>query len=141
MPLEPGTRIGPFEVLAPLGRGGMGEVWRARDPRVRRDVAIKTLPDAFARDAERRARFEREARLLGALSHANIATLYGLEEERGAIYLVMELVEGQGLDEKLAGGALPADEALAIAAQVAAGLEAAHETGIVHRDRSLPTSR
>jgi dipeptidyl aminopeptidase/acylaminoacyl peptidase len=112
----------------------MGEVWRARDPRVRRDVAIKALPDAFARDAERRARFEREARLLGALSHANIATLYGLEEERGAIYLVMELVEGQGLDEKLAGGALPADEALAIAVQVAAGLEAAHETGIVHRD-------
>lgn len=134
MSLEPGTRIGPFEILAPLGRGGMGEVWRARDPRVRREVAIKALPDAFARDTERRARFEREAHLLGALSHANVATLYGLEEEGGAIYLVMELVEGQGLEEKLAGGALPPDEALAIAAQVAAGLEAAHGVGIIHRD-------
>jgi Tol biopolymer transport system component len=134
MSLEPGTRIGPFEILAPLGRGGMGEVWRARDTRLRREVAIKALPDAFARHAERRARFEREARLLGALNHANIATLYGIEEAGGAVYLVLELIEGRGLEQELAGGALPFDEALGVASQVAAGLDAAHGVGIIHRD-------
>jgi Tol biopolymer transport system component len=134
MSLEPGTRIGPFEILAPLGRGGMGEVWRARDPRVRREVAIKALPEAFAHDAERRARLEREARLLGALNHANIATLYGIEEAGGALYLILELIEGEGLEQKLAGGALPFGEALGVASQIAAGLEAAHGVGIIHRD-------
>ena len=112
----------------------MGEVFRARDSRLRREVAIKALPDAFARDLERRARFEREARLLGALNHANIATLYGIEEAEGAVYLVLELIAGEGLEQKLAGGALPFDEALGVASQVAAGLEAAHGVGIIHRD-------
>jgi len=134
MPLEPGSRVGPYEILAPLGRGGMGEVFRARDARLRREVAIKALPDAFARDAERRARFEREARLLGALNHANIATLYGIEEAGSVVYLVLELIEGEGLEQKLAGGALPFDEALGVASQIAAGLEAAHGAGIIHRD-------
>ena len=134
MSLTPGSRVGPFEILAPLGRGGMGEVFRARDVRLRREVAIKALPDAFARDAERRARFEREARLLGALNHANIATLFGIEEAEGAVYLVLELIEGEGLEQKLAGGTLPFDEALGVASQVAAGLEAAHGVGIIHRD-------
>ena len=134
MPLEPGSRVGPFEILGPLGRGGMGEVFRARDTRLRREVAIKALPEAFARDAERRARFEREARLLGALNHANIATLFGIEEAGGALYLVLELIEGEGLEQKLAGGALPFGEALGVASQVAAGLEAAHGLGIIHRD-------
>ncbi len=138
MPLTPGSRVGPFEILAPLGRGGMGEVFRARDTRLRREVAIKALPDAFARDAERRARFEREARLLGALNHANIATLYGIEEAEGAVYLVLELIEGEGLEQKLAGGALPFDEALGVASQIAAGLEAAHGVGIIHRDLKPP---
>ncbi len=134
MPLEPGSRIGPFEILAPLGRGGMGEVFRARDTRLRRDVAIKVLPDEFARDPERRSRFEREAQLLAALSHANVATLHGVEDEAGLVCLVMELVEGEGLDQRLAGGALPVDETLEVASQVAAGLEAAHGLGIIHRD-------
>ena len=134
MPLTAGTRLGPYEIVAPLGAGGMGEVYRARDTRLGREVAIKALPDAFARDAERRARFEREARLLGALNHPNIATLYGIEEAEGALYLVLELIEGEGLEQKLAGGALPFDEALGIASQIAAGLEAAHGVGIIHRD-------
>jgi serine/threonine-protein kinase len=112
----------------------MGEVFRARDTRLRREVAIKALPDAFARDAERRARFEREARLLGSLNHANIATLFGIEEAEGAVYLVLELIEGKGLEQELAEGALPFDEALGVASQVAAGLEAAHGVGIIHRD-------
>ncbi len=112
----------------------MGEVFRARDTRLRREVAIKALPDAYARDAERRARFEREARLLGALNHANIATLFGVEEADGAVYLVLELIDGEGLEQKLAEGALPFDEALGVASQIAAGLEAAHGVGIIHRD-------
>ena len=134
MPLIPGSRVGPFEVLSPLGRGGMGEVFRARDTRLGREVAIKALPDEFARDAERRTRFEREARLLGALNHTNIATLYGLEEAEGEPYLVLELIEGEGLDQKLTRGALPFDEVLGVASQIAAGLEAAHGAGIIHRD-------
>jgi serine/threonine protein kinase/Tol biopolymer transport system component len=134
MSLETGSRIGPFEILAPLGRGGMGEVFRARDTRLRREVAIKVLPEEFARDPERRSRFAREAQLLAALNHPNVATLYGVEEAAGGVYIVMELVEGQGLELRLAGGALPLDETLAVASQVAAGLEAAHGIGIVHRD-------
>ena len=134
MPLTAGTRLGPYEIVAPIGAGGMGEVYRARDTRLGREVAIKALPDAFARDKERRARFEREARLLGALNHPNLATLYGIEESEGALYLVLELIEGEGLDQKLAGGPLPFDEALGTASQIAAGLEAAHGIGIIHRD-------
>ncbi len=134
MPLEPGTKLGPYEVLAPLGAGGMGEVYRARDPRLGRDVAIKLLPDAFANDPERLARFEREARLLASLQHANIAVLHGLEESGGRRFLVMECVEGESLAERLKAGALPLAEALEVTRAIATALEAAHEGGIVHRD-------
>ena len=134
MPLDPGTRLGPFEILAPLGAGGMGEVYRARDPRLGRDVAIKALPAAFARDPERLVRFEREARLLASLSHPNIAGIFGLEEVAGARYLVLELVEGETLAARLARGPLPVREALEIGVKIAAGVEAAHESGVVHRD-------
>ena len=130
MPLSPGTRIGPYEISAPLGAGGMGEVYRARDSRLNRDVAIKTLPAAFAGDASRMARFEREAQVLAALNHPNIAAIYGLEERA----LVIELVEGATLAERIAQGPLPLDEALAVARQIAEALDAAHEKGIVHRD-------
>ena len=134
MLLGSGTRFGPFEVLAPLGAGGMGEVYRARDTRLGREVAIKLLPSGVADDPERSARFEREAKLLASLNHPNIAALYGLEHVEGSHVLVMELVEGDGLDERIARGPIPLDEALAIALQIADALEAAHERGIVHRD-------
>jgi Tol biopolymer transport system component len=134
MPLAPGTRIGAYEVAAPLGAGGMGEVYRARDTRLGRDVAIKVLPPAFADDPERLARFEREARLLASLSHPNIATIHAVEEYSGGRVLVMELVEGETLAARLGRGAVPVDEAIEIAGQVAAGVEAAHETGVIHRD-------
>jgi Tol biopolymer transport system component len=134
MSLAPGTRVGPYEILAPLGRGGMGEVWRARDTKLRREVAIKALPIEFAADPERRARFEREAHLLASLNHPNVAAIYGLEEAGDAVYLVLELVEGETLTERLVSGPLPVAEALTIAAQIAAGLEAAHEAGVIHRD-------
>jgi len=130
-----GTRIGPYEILGPLGVGGMGEVYRARDTKLNRDVAIKALPDLFAKDAERVARFEREAQLLAALNHPHIGAIYGLEEAEGAKFLVLELVEGQSLAERLAGAhALRVAEALTIARQVALALEAAHGKGIIHRD-------
>ena len=132
MPLSPGARIGPYEVVAAIGAGGMGEVYRATDTHLGRDVAIKVLPEAFAHDAERLARFEREARTLAALNHPNIAAVYGLEKDPAA--LVMELVEGPTLADRIAHGALPLEEALAIARQIADALEAAHEHGIIHRD-------
>ena len=134
MPLTPGTRLGPFEIVAPLGAGGMGEVYRARDPRLGRDVAIKALPAEFARDPARLARFEREAKLLASLSHPNIAGIHGLEEVDGARYLVLELVEGETLAARLSRGALAVDEACEVCRQVATGVEAAHENGVVHRD-------
>ena len=134
MSLAPGSRVGAYEVAAKLGEGGMGEVWRASDPRLRREVALKVLPDAFAADPERLARFEREAQTLAALSHPHIASIYGLEETGGTRALVMELVDGEDLSALLARGALPLGEALAIARQIADALEAAHEQGIVHRD-------
>jgi serine/threonine-protein kinase len=135
MSLAPGVRVGPYEVTAPLGAGGMGEVWRARDPRLGRDVAIKVLPAALAGDPERRTRFEREGRVLAALSHPNVAAVLGLEDAGGAPALVMELVEGPTLAERLAkDGALALPEALALARQVAEAVEYAHERGIVHRD-------
>jgi serine/threonine-protein kinase len=112
----------------------MGEVYRARDARLDREVAIKTLPEAFTRDAERLARFEREAKVLASLNHPNIAAIYGLEESCGIRFLVLELVPGETLSEKLAAGPLPVDEALALCRQIAEALEAAHEQGIVHRD-------
>ncbi|HTC88655.1 MAG TPA: serine/threonine-protein kinase, partial [Bryobacteraceae bacterium] len=125
MQLSSGDKLGPYEILAPIGAGGMGEVYRARDAKLNRDVAIKVLPAALADDAQYMARFEREAQMLAALNHPNIATVYGIEQ--GA--LVMELIDGAGLK-----GPLPVDEALGIARQIAAGLEAAHERGIIHRD-------
>ncbi len=134
MALAPGSRVGAYEVLAPIGRGGMGVVYRARDSRLHRDVAIKALPDAFSQDPERLLRFEREARLLAALNHPNIAAIYGFEEQDGTRLLVMELVEGPTLAERLASGPLPVEEALAVGAGIASGLEAAHEAGIIHRD-------
>jgi Tol biopolymer transport system component len=134
MSLAAGTRLGPYEITAPLGAGGMGEVYRARDSRLHREVAIKTLPPAFAQDPSRLARFQREAQALAALSHPNIAAIYGLEESGGVTALVMELIEGPTLAERIAAGPIPVAEALAIARQIGAALEAAHEKGIVHRD-------
>jgi serine/threonine-protein kinase len=130
MNLAAGSKLGPYEILAPIGKGGMGEVYRARDTKLEREVAIKIVPESFAHDPERIARFEREAKVLAALNHPNIAQIYGLEERA----LIMELVEGPTLAERIAQGALPADEALGIAKQIAEALEAAHEKGITHRD-------
>ncbi|MFN8178974.1 MAG: protein kinase [bacterium] len=134
MPLIPGTRLGPYEILAPLGAGGMGEVYRARDSRLGRDVAIKALPAEFAQDPERLGRFEREAQTLASLSHPNIAAIHGLEERGGAPHLVLELVEGESLAARLARGPLAPREALAIGVQIASAIEAAHERGVIHRD-------
>src|SRR5579864_2451416 len=119
MPLTPATRLGPYEILAPLGAGGMGEVYRARDAKLGREVALKVLPDAFASDTDRLARFEREAHTLAALNHPNIAAIYGVEESDGVRALVMELVEGETLAERIAAGPVPIPEALAIARQIA----------------------
>jgi len=134
MTLSPGTRLGPYEIASPLGAGGMGEVFRARDTKLNRDVAIKVLSAAFAQDSERVARFRREAQVLASLNHPNVAAIYGLEESNGVVALALELVEGEDLAERLKRGAIPVDEAVAIAKQIAEGLEAAHEKGIVHRD-------
>jgi serine/threonine protein kinase len=128
------STLGPYTVLEKIGAGGMGEVYRAHDSRLGRDVAIKALPDAFARDPERLSRFEREARLLATLSHPNIAAIYGLEEVAGDRYLVLEYIEGPTLAERLERGPLPLDEAIDICRQIAAGVEAAHESGVIHRD-------
>lgn len=134
MSLSAGTRLGSYEILAPLGAGGMGEVYRARDSRLGREVAVKVLPDAFLTDSERLARFDREAHVLASLNHSNIAAIYGIEESNGIRFLVLELVAGETLGERLAAGPLPLAEALTIARQIAEALEAAHENGIVHRD-------
>ncbi len=126
--------LGPYRILGKLGQGGMGEVYRARDTRLERDVAIKALPAAFAQDPERVARFTREAKLLASLNHPNIAGIYGFEELEGERYLVLEFVEGETLAQRLARGALPIEKALDVCRQVASGIEAAHEAGVVHRD-------
>jgi len=139
--MNTGTRLGPYEILSPLGAGGMGEVYRARDGKLGREVAIKVLPAAFAADAERLARFRREAKVLASLNHPHIAAIYGLEESGGVEALVLELAEGETLAERLARGPLPADEALEIARQIAEALEAAHERGIVHRDLKPANSK
>jgi len=132
--LTPGTRLGSYEIVAALGAGGMGEVYRARDTTLGRQVAIKILPDAFAADPERLARFEREAKTLASLNHPHIAAIYAVEQSADLHALVMELVEGEDLSQRIARGAIPIDEALPIAKQVAEALEAAHEQGIIHRD-------
>ncbi|MDA2938085.1 serine/threonine protein kinase [Acidobacteria bacterium AH-259-A15] len=129
-----GRQIGSYKILSLLGAGGMGQVYRATDTKLGREVAIKVLPDLLARDPERLARFEREAKLLAALNHPNIAAIYGLEESNGLRYLVLELVPGETLAERLAKGLLPVQEALRICGQIAEALEAAHEKGIIHRD-------
>jgi serine/threonine protein kinase len=134
MSLSAGTRIGAYDILAPLGAGGMGEVYRATDTRLKRQVAVKLLPPALAADPDRLARFQREAEVLASLNHAHIAAVYGLEEADGMKALVMELVEGPTLADRIAQGPVPLDEALPIARQIAEALEAAHERGIVHRD-------
>ncbi len=134
MSLQPGTTLGPYEVVAEIGRGGMGEVYRARDTKLDRDVALKVLPEAFTADPDRLARFEREAKVLASLNHPNIAAIYGLEESEGMTALVMELVDGDDLSQRIAHGAIPLDDALPIATQIAEALEAAHEQGVIHRD-------
>ena len=134
MALATGSRLGPYEVLAPIGAGGMGEVYRARDAKLGRDVALKVLPEVFARDAERMARFQREAKVLASLSHPNIAPIYGLEDSSTTHALVMELIEGPTLADRIKSGPIPIDEALRIAKQICEALEYAHERGIVHRD-------
>ena len=134
MAIQSGTHLGPYEILSAIGAGGMGEIYRARDPKLGRDVAIKVLPEAFARDAERMARFQREAKVLASLSHPNIATIYGLEDSGPTRALVMELVEGPTLADRVRQGPIPVDEAVRIARQIADALEYAHERGIVHRD-------
>jgi serine/threonine-protein kinase len=134
MPLEAGRRLGLFEVVSPLGAGGMGEVYRARDTRLCRDVALKVLPEAVANRPERRTRFEREARALAVLSHPGIAGIHEVGEAEGVTFLVLELVEGRSLADRLKRGSLPVREALDLARQIAEALEAAHERGLVHRD-------
>ena len=141
MPLSGGTRLGPYDILAPLGAGGMGEVYRATDTRLKRQVAVKILPAALAADPDRLARFQREAEVLASLNHPHIAAIYGLEDapstgsgQAGVKALVMELVDGPTLADRIAQGPIPIDEALAIARQIAEALEAAHEQGIIHRD-------
>ena len=134
MALAPGTRRGPYEITARIGAGGMGEVYRARDTKLDRDVALKILPEAFASDPERLARFEREAKTLAALNHAHIAHIHGLEESDGVRALVLEFVDGPTLADRIAQGPIRIDEALPIARQIAEALEAAHEQGIIHRD-------
>jgi serine/threonine protein kinase len=134
MALAPNTRLGPYEITSQIGAGGMGEVYRARDSKLKREVALKVLPADVAADRERLARFQREAEVLASLNHPNIAHIHGLEESNGTTALVMELVEGDDLAQRLTRGAIPIDEALAIARQIAEALEAAHEQGIIHRD-------
>jgi eukaryotic-like serine/threonine-protein kinase len=124
--------LGSYQITALLG--GMGEVYRARDSRLKRDVAIKILPEEFSRDADRVSRFQREAEVLASLSHTNIAAIHDLYEENGSRFLIMELIEGKTLADRIARGAVPVDEALNVAKQICEALEAAHEKGIIHRD-------
>ncbi len=134
MSLQPGTALGPYHVTAKIGEGGMGEVYQATDTKLNRQVALKILPEAFASDPDRLARFQREAHVLASLNHPNIAAIYGLEESGDTRALVLELVEGPTLADRIAQGAIPLDEALPIAKQIAEALEAAHEAGVIHRD-------
>ncbi len=135
MALSAGTRLGPYEILSALGAGGMGEVYRARDTKLGRDVALKILPENFMHDPERVARFRREAQVLASLNHPHIGAIHGLDEADGTQFLVLELVDGETLADRLKRGAVPLDEALAIAKQIAEALEAAHEKGIIRADQ------
>src|SRR5580765_7376256 len=129
-----GTKLIHYEIISHLGTGGMGEVYQATDSKLGRSVAIKLLPEAFTHDTDRAARFEREARVLASLNHPNIAAIHGIEESGGLKFLVMELVAGETLAQRINRGPMPIDDALPIAKQIADGLEAAHEKGIIHRD-------
>ena len=134
MALQPGTRLNSYEIVSLLGVGGMGEVYRAHDTKLGRDVALKILPEAFTADADRQGRFKREAQVLASLNHPNIAAIYGFEDAASVHALVLELVEGPTLADRIAAGPISIDEALPIAKQIAEALEAAHDQGIVHRD-------
>src|SRR6202521_2718626 len=134
MPILPGRRLGSYEILSAIGAGGMGEVYQAHDTKLGREVAIKVLPEAVAHDPERLSRFQRAAKMLASLNHPSIATIHGLEQSGGTSYLVMELVSGETLQDRVKAGPLGIEEALKIAVQIAEALEAAHEKGIIHRD-------
>src|SRR5262245_32374299 len=134
MALSPGVRLGPYEILSTLGAGGMGEVYRARDTRLDRILAVKILPETLAADPRFRERFDREARTISQLTHPNICTLYDVGEQQGAAFLVMEFLEGETLEARLTRGALPLEQAMSIAVQIAGALDKAHRAGIVHRD-------
>jgi len=134
MPLNSGEKLGPYEILNTLGEGGMGVVYRAKDSKLKREIAIKVLPETFVRDAAAAARFQREAEALASLNHPNIGAIYDIAEAKDSKFLVLELIEGETLAERIARGPIPLDEALPIARQIAEGLEAAHEKGVVHRD-------
>src|SRR5437588_4969709 len=134
MAVATGTRFGPYEILSAIGAGGMGEVYRARDTTLNRDVALKILPSTFALDPERLARFRREAQVLASLNHPNIAAIYGFEESDGVQALVLELVEGPTLADRIGRGPLPLDEVVAVGRQIAEAVDAAHQKGIIHRD-------
>src|SRR5205814_5946648 len=134
MPIIAGTRLGSYEVIAAIGAGGMGEVYRARDTKLGRDVALKILPATFASDPDRLARFHREAQVLASLNHPHIGAIYGFEDSGETHALVLEFVDGPTLADRIAQGPIPIDEALPIAMQIAEALEAAHEQGIIHRD-------
>ena len=134
MPLTPATRLGPYEIIAPLGAGGMGEVYRARDPRLKRDIAIKMLPDAVASSPERLARFQREATTVAGLNHPNIVVLHSIEEAHGTRFLTMGLVEGRSLDHSVTPGGLPPARVIELGIAMADALIAAHEKGVIHRD-------
>src|SRR5271170_2716326 len=134
MPLPAGTRLGPYEILAPIGAGGMGEVYKARDTRLGRNVALKILPAAFASDPDRVRRFEQEGRATAALNHPNIVVLYDVGSQDGVFYVVTELLEGETLRERLTGLALPVRKAIDYGIQIARGLATAHAKGITHRD-------
>src|SRR5438132_4177240 len=138
MTMTIGTQLGSYEITALLGKGGMGEVYRAHDTRLKRDVAIKILPEEFSRDHDRVSRFQREAEVLASLNHTNIASIYDVQEIGDCRFLVLELVEGESLADRIARGPVPIDEALNIAKQICEALEAAHEKGIIHRDLKPP---
>ncbi len=134
MSLSPGTRLGPYDVGSLIGEGGMGQVWQATDTQLNRQVALKILPDAFAADPDRLARFQREAQVLASLNHPNIAQIHGIEEAEGTRALVLELVDGEDLARRLALGPIAVEDTLAVCLQITEALEAAHEQGVIHRD-------
>src|SRR5450755_845967 len=134
MALTPGSKLGPYEILSPLGAGGMGEVYRAKDTRLGRDIALKVLPESFTRDPDRLRRFEQEARAVAALNHPNILGIHDIGEQNGSPFLVSELLEGESLRAALDRGVLPQRKTIEYGVQIAHGLAAAHEKGIVHRD-------